>query len=300
MKRLAILLFLCFHVALQAQAQDLNARVQVLSPQVQNTNKRAIQVLEAAIRDFLNGKEWSNDQLKPQERIDCSFLVNITEWDGSSNFRAELQVQSSRPVFGATYQSTLLNFSDKDFNFSYIEGQALDFSDQQYTSNLSALLAYYAYIIVGLDHDTFSLYGGSPYFSKAQTIVNYSQNAPNSGWKAFEGLRNRYWLIENLTNKDYQPIRNFIYGYHRNGLDMMSENPKKGRNAILSLLPELLKIDRQRQGAMLNQVLFTAKADELVQLLNGASPQEKKRALSILSSVDPSNIRKYDLLKSNQ
>lgn len=283
----------------RTKAQDLNARVQILSPQVQNTNKRALATLESAVRDFLNGRNWSGDVVRPEEKIDCSFVLNILEWDGSSNFKAEAQIQSSRPVYGTTYNSTVLNLSDKDFNFTYSEGQPLDYSDQVYNNNLTSLLAFYAYIITGLDYDTFSRYGGNDYFAKAKNVVNNAQSASFQGWKAFEGLKNRYWLSENLTNKSYDPIREFLYEYHRNGLDVMYTNQTRGRQKIMSVLPLLQKIDRQRQGSVLNQVFFSAKADELVNILSQASRQDRLRAFNILSETDPANIGKYNVLKKD-
>ncbi|MGX5687316.1 type IX secretion system protein PorD [Arcticibacter tournemirensis] len=297
-QRFATLILLLLSVTV-VSAQDLNARVQILSPQVQNTNKRVLGVLEGAIRDFLNGRKWSADILQNQERIDCSFVINIIEWDGSSNFKAEAQIVSSRPVYGTSYNSTILNLSDKEFNFSYTEGQPLDYSDQVYNSNLTSLLAYYAYIITGLDYDTFSKFSGSPYYTKAQTVVNNAQNTSFPGWKAFETLRNRYWLVENFTNKAYTPLRQALYDYHRNGLDVMAENQAKGREQIIDVLPQLQKIDRQRQGSMLNQVFFTAKADELVNIISQAAPKDRMAAYNILSAVDPSNITKYELLRKN-
>jgi hypothetical protein len=299
MKKLLYLTIL-FLSAANTFGQELNSRVQILSPQVQNTNKRVLDVLETSIRDFLNSRKWTTDNFQPQERIDCNFVINIIEWDGGSNFKAEAQIQSSRPVYGSTFNSTLLNYSDKDFSFNYTEGQPLDFSDQNYINNLSSLLAFYAYVIVGLDYDSFSKFGGNASFARAQVIINNAQNAPFTGWKAFEGLRNRYWLAENLTNKAYNPIREALYNYHRLGLDVMYDSPAKGRKEILAVLPLLQKIDRQKQGAMLNQLFFTAKADEIVNLLSQAEPREKMGAYNVLSSMDPTNITKYDLLKNNR
>lgn len=278
-------------------SQDLNARVQILAPQLANSNKRVLDILEASIRDFLNDKRWSADALQPQERIDCNFVITITDWDGSSNFKAEAQIQSNRPIFNSSYSSTLLNISDKDFDFTYSEGQPLDFSEQNYISNLSSLLAFYAYIITGMDYDTFSKFGGTPYFEKAQTVLNNAQTAPNGGWKAFENLRNRFWLIENLTNKSYNPIRESLYIYHREGLDVMAENQSKGRKAVLSVIPQLQKIDKQKQGSILNQIFFTAKADEIINILGAAEPQEKIKAYNALSVIDPANSLKYESLK---
>lgn len=282
------------------QAQDLNARVEILSPQIQTSNKRTLEILENSIREFLNNRKWTSDRLQPQERIDCSFIITIKEWDGSSNFKAEAQVLSTRPVYSSSYNSTVLNISDKDFDFAYAESQPLDFSDEAYISNLTSLLAYYAYTIVGFDYDTFSKLGGTTYFNKAQTVLNNAQNAPYKGWKGFDGLRNRFWLTENLHNKSYNSLRINLYEYHRLGLDVMADNLQKGRKVIAAILPELQKIDKQKQGSMLSQLFFTAKADELVNIFSGADPQEKIKAYNILAEVDPTNTSRYEALKSTR
>ena len=300
LKKVITIFVVGFNLISYSYAQELNARVQILSPQIQNTNKRVLDVLSTTIRDFLNSRRWSPDNFQTQERIDCNFIINLTEWDGGSNFKAEAQIQSTRPVYGTTFNSTIFNYSDKEFGFNYTEGQPLDYSDQNYINNLSSLLAFYANVIVGLDYDTFSKLGGNPLFSRAQTIVNNTQNAPFTGWKAFESLRNRYWLAENLTNKAYNPIREVLYNYHRQGLDIMHDNQSKGRKEIIGILPQLQKIDKQKQGSVLNQVFFTAKADELVNLLSQSDPRERMNAYNILSALDPANVTKYEVLKSTK
>jgi len=292
------LIFFCLLIgSLSVHSQDLNARVQILAPQIANSNQRILDILEASIKDFLNNKRWSADALQPLERIDCNFVITITDWDGNSNFKAEAQIQSNRPIFNSSYSSTILNISDKDFGFTFSEGQPLDFSEQNYINNLSSLLAFYAYIITGMDYDTFSKFGGTPYFEKAQTVLDNAQAAPNTGWKAFENLRNRFWIMENLMNKSFNPIRESLYTYHREGLDVMAENQVKGRKAILSVIPQLQKIDRQKQGAILNQIFFSAKADELIKILSAAEPQDKVKAYNALSVIDPANSLKYEILK---
>jgi hypothetical protein len=249
------------------------------------------------MKDFLNGRKWSADPILPQERIDCNFVLNITNWDGSSNFSGELQVQSSRPVYNSTYTSTLIKLNDKDVDFIYNEGQTIDYTDQNFQSNLSSIMAFYAYIIVGLDYDTFSLYGGSPYFANAQTVINNAQTGSYRGWKAFDSNVNRYWLCENLNNKAYAPLRSFMYDYHRNGLDVMAENAAKGRKEISSLLPDLQQIDRLRVGSMFPLIFYTAKSDELVSLYSVADPQERIQAMNILVQADPANGNKYQTLQ---
>lgn len=291
-----LILFLSYNFSC---AQDLNARVQVLSPKIQTTNKRIFIALETAVKNFLNGRKWSTDQIAPQERIDCNFVFNITQWDGANTMSAEVQVQSSRPIFGSNFNSTLLNVNDKDFDFTYTEGQILDFNDQLFQSNLSSFLAFYAYVIVGLDYDSFSKQGGSAYFDRAQYIVNAAQTSAYKGWKAFDNNHDRYWLIENLNNSVYNNLRDFSYTYHRLGLDVMYSNADQGLKTIVSALPSIAQIDRQRTGAFLPQLFFTAKSDELLQVLSRATLQERQLAYQTLSKIDPANGNKYEILLKN-
>ncbi|GAA4341936.1 DUF4835 family protein [Mucilaginibacter gynuensis] len=298
MKKLT-LYFAFLLMSFTAAAQDLNARVQVVSPKIQSTNKRILEVLETAMRDFLNGRKWAGDVILPQEKIDCTFVLNVTSWDGASNFSGELQVQASRPVYNSAYTTTLLNINDREFDFTYTEGQTIDYTDQNFQSNLSAVMAFYAYIIVGMDYDSFSRFGGSPYFAAAQNIVINAQTASFKGWKAFDSNLNRYWLAENLNNKIYNPLRSFVYDYHRNGLDVMADNVAKGRKAISSLLPSLSEVDRKRLGSMFPLVFYTAKSNELVSIYSKAEPQERMSAYNILLQADPGNGNKYQVLQKN-
>lgn len=296
MKRLCLYITLSF-LMLKASAQDLNARVSVLSPKIQTTNKRMFQSLENAMKDFLNGRKWLGDAVLPNERIDCSFVVTITNWDGSSNFNAELQVQSSRPVFNSNYTTTLLNINDKDFDFTYNEGQTIDYSDLNFQSNLASVMAYYAYVIAGVDYDSFSRMGGTQYYARAQNVLTIAQSSSYRGWKAFDSNTNRYWLLENINNKVYEPLRGFIYDYHRNGMDLMADNASKARKAIDGFLPVLAEVDRQRLGAMFPLVFFAAKSDELVNIYKTAPAQERVQAYNILIKGDPSNGIKYQALQ---
>jgi hypothetical protein len=295
--RRALIFTLLLATCCFARAQDLNARVKVVSPKIQITNKRVLQTLETAMKDFLNGRKWSNDAIAPNERIACNFVYNVTNWDGGSNFSGELQVQSSRPVYNSAYTSTLLNINDKDVDFSYTEGQTINYTDQSFQSNLSSVMAFYAYIIVGMDYDSFARYGGSPYFANAQNVVINAQTSSFKGWKAFDSNLNRYWLAENLNNKLYLNLRSFIYDYHRNGLDIMADNAAKGRKAIAALLPVLQQVDRKRLGSYFPLAFYTAKDDELVSIFSNASPQEKMQAMNILVAADPSNGGKYQSLQ---
>lgn len=280
-----------------AVAQDLNAQVQVLAPKIQSANKQILQALQTAIKDFLNERKWAQDNFLPQERIQCTFIFNITTWDGSSNYSAELQVLSLRPVYNSSYTSTLINLLDKDVSFSYTQGQILDYTDQNFQNNLTSILAFYAYIIVGMDYDSFSKFGGSPYFTAAQNVVTNAQSTSYVGWKAFDGSTNRYWLAENLNSQVYQNLRGFMYDYHRNGLDMMYDNAGKARKAIIAMLPVLSDVDRSRVGAMFPLVFFTAKNGEFVSLFTKADAPDRVNAMNILSAADPANGLKYQALQ---
>lgn len=297
MKRALIFTILLAVFTGNARAQDLNARVAVVAPKVQTTNKRVFQTLETAMKDFINGHKWLKDPVQPQERIDCSFVLNVTAWDGGTTFSGELQVQSSRPVFNSNYTTTLLNLNDKDFDFSYTEGQTIDYSDQAFNSNLASVMAFYAYIIAGTDYDTFSRMGGSNYFALAQQVVINAQASSYKGWKAFDGNVNRYWLSENLNNRIYAPLRGFMYDYHRTGLDLMADNAALGRKNITAILPVLSQLDRTRLGSMLPLVFFSAKGDELVSIFSGSNPQERLQAMNILTQADPANGIKYQVLQ---
>ena len=286
------ILFLLFGYS--AAAQDLNAQVKVISGKIQTSNRHIFQSLETAMKDFLNGRKWCQDPILPQERFECTFVLNITTWDGNSNFSGELQVQSSRPVFNSSYSSPVMNVNDKDFDFIYSEGSTIDYSDQTFSSNLASVMAFYAYVIIGLDYDTFGRLGGTAYFQQAQAVVTNAQsNGAYKGWKAFDGNVNRYWLSENLNSRVYLPLRNILYDYHRNGLDQMAENAVKGRKAIDDLLPTLAQTDRTRLGAMFPLIFFTAKSDELVSIYSKADSREKTAALTALTQADPSNGQKY-------
>ncbi|TKC05726.1 DUF4835 family protein [Pedobacter polaris] len=281
-------------------AQELNSRVQVLAPNISNINKKNLELLQNTIRDFLNNNKWTNETYMPQERIECNFVITLTKWDGNATYAAEAQIQSSRPVYGSSYYSTILNMSDKDFDFNYNDGQSLDFSEQNFISNLSSLLGYYAYTIIGLDKDSFSKLGGTPFYTKAQMVMNIAQTGNNKGWKAYDGLRNRYWLNENLLNNVFKELRTFIYDYHFNGLDKLQENVSIGAKNILALLPGLQIMDKQKLGSIFPNVYFASKADEITNVLSTIELPDRIKAYNLLSDIDPANINKYEALKKSR
>ncbi|MCS6916487.1 MAG: DUF4835 family protein [Chitinophagales bacterium] len=302
MKRLVLFLGLVGGLADSAEAQELNCNVKVLAPNLQATDPKVFETLEQSISEFLNNRRWTNDQFLPKERIDCSMLISITQEISSDRFAAQVTIQSSRPVYHSSYNSPLLYLVDKDFQFQYAQYQPLEYVENQFTSSLVAFLAYYAYVIIGLDYDSFSPKGGNPYFQRASQIVAMAQsaNAAGPGWKSFEGTRNRFWLINNLTNPKLDYIHDMLYSYHRQGLDQMYEQTDKGRKAILDALTRFAKIRDDEPTAMFTQVFCQTKGEELVNIFSKGLPQEKSQAVQLLVSLDPSNAARYQqIMKAN-
>ncbi len=278
----------------------MNCQVQVLSQQISGTDKRVFDAMQTAIFEFLNNKKWTTETFKTEERIDCSILINITEKVSNDEFKATLQVQSRRPIFKTSYNSPLLNYNDNDIQFKYVENQALEFSENTYTSELTSILAFYANLIIGLDYDTFSINGGTPYLQKALSVVNSAQNASGKGWKAFDGDKNRYWIINNMLDAPFVPLRECMYNYHRKGLDEMVDNKESGRASILESIENLKKVHETKPLSFSLQVFFNAKSDEIINIFSGGFSDEKSRAINILNEIDPTNSNKYQKIIASQ
>jgi len=246
--------------------QELDCQISVSTRQVEGTDRQVYNTLQTALFEFMNNKRWTNYQFKLEERIECTMLIQISERLSVDEFKGTMNVVLRRPVYKSSYNSILLNHVDKDIQFNYVEFEPLDFQESAITSNLTAILAYYAYILIGLDFDSFSLYGGTPFYEKAQTIVNMAQNLPQKGWKSFESMRNRYWLAENFNNTSYNKIRQFIYQYHRQGLDLMAENVDQGRTNIIESLELMRQAYRDKPNSFLLQLILDAKRDEFINI----------------------------------
>lgn len=274
-------------------AQELNCRVQVISSQVQGTNKQKYETMQTSIYEFVNNTKWTNHVYSIDERIECSFIITIQKEISADEFEGQIQIISSRPIFNSTYYSNLFNYVDKNFKFKYVEFQTLDFNENTHSSNLTSILAYYVYVVLGYDYDTYSFEGGDVFFKKAEQIVNNAQNEKEKGWKAFESQKNRYWLIENILNDKYADFRSCLYRYHRLGLDVMSEKADEGRSEIAECLTLAQNVHRQRPGLFILQMFFETKVDELVSVFSESFPDEKNRVYNILKEVDPANSAKY-------
>jgi len=296
-------IYLFFALIIVAQgnliAQELRCNISISAQKIQGANRTVFETMQSDLYEFMNNRKWTDQKFAMDERIECSFFINLDKQISSDEFTGTIKVQARRPVFNSSYETMLLNINDNDFDAKYIEYQTLEFNETSNKDNLTNILAYYAYIILGMDYDSFSPEGGTEFFQKAQTIVNNSQSAREKGWKAYESERNRYWLVENILNKSYSGFRSTTYQYHRQGLDIMYDKSPEGRAAIAESLKSIQKVFRSRPSLYILQVFFDAKSDELVNVFSKSFPDEKNRVSVILNECDPSNGSKYEkILKS--
>jgi hypothetical protein len=304
MRKNLVLLIVVLVVAIRPSslnAQELQANISVLANRVpSNVDHKVFQTLQTALYNFLNTRKWSNESFQNNEKITCNFLVNISSAGDNNTYQATLTVQAARPIYNSSYSSPLINFNDPSFSFRYIEYQPLEFNEgrvqgtEPYAANLTAQFAYYVYIILGLNFDSYSLRGGDPYYQKAQNIVDNAPDGQNiSGWKAFDGVRNRYWLIENLTNSKYTLIHDAYYSYYRSGLDQMYDKDNDARAGVLNALNMLNTVNSENPGTMIIPFFFQGKAGELSKIFLKSAPDEKSRALDLLTKMDITNTNKY-------
>jgi hypothetical protein len=300
------LFFLLTFSTIILHAQELRARVSVVSNRVgNNVDKKTFQTLQTALNNFVNTRKWTTDNYSPNEKIDCSLLLNLESTGDPNVYKASLTIQSGRPVFNSSYISPVINYQDNDVIFKYIEFQQLEFNDTRVSgtdalvSNLTAVFAYWINMILGFDYDSFSPRGGNVYFEKAQNIVNNAPEGRNiSGWKAFDGTRNRYWLAENLLNSKYTIFHDVIYDYYRRGMDKLYDQEANARTQILNVLNLLNTFNTQNSNTMILQFFFQAKTQELIQIFSKANPADKAKALEFLKKLDVSSATKYqDQLK---
>lgn len=291
--------FLFFMVGSSAlYAQELNCGVTINTQQLKTTDPKVFNTLQTSITEFMNTRKWTSDVFLPEEKIDCEIVLTITEEVASDKFKAQASIISRRPVFGTDYNTVMLNTVDKDWEFQYVEYQALEFNEAVFLNNLTSMLAFYAYIIIGLDYDSFTKKGGDIYYQKAYTIVSQASNREESGWKSFDGNRNRYWLVNNITDPRFAGMRDVYYQYHRLGLDRLSEDQVKPLEAITKSLQTMDNINRSQPNSMIIQLFFSAKSTEVQGLYSKALPNEKSKAVSYLMRLDPLNAEKYQALLS--
>ncbi len=296
------LLILCLMASnVKIQAQEINAKVTVVSAQVGNTvDKRVFQNLQTALVAFINKRKWTTDVFEGNEKIECSFLLNLQSVVEPNVYKATLTIQAGRPIYNSTYLSPLVNFIDNEITFRYVEFQPIEFNENRVsgaeplTANLSALFAYYVYIILGLDYDSYAPRGGDPFFQKANLIVNAAPEGRSvSGWKPFDGQRNRYWLAENLQNTRYALIHDAIYTYYRQGMDKLIENENVAREQMLNGINMLNTLNTETPNLMIMPFFFQGKSDEIIKIYKKSDPQEKARILDLCSRLDIANASKY-------
>lgn len=280
-------------------SQEFNFDVTVSSAQVSGTDQRAFESLKEGITNFMNNRVWTNLKLEPEELIEGAIVVSVKKKEGNI-LEAELNIALRRPTFKTNYTTPLFNYIDTDFVFEYIESQPLDFTENSYMSNLTSTLAFYAYYCLGLYFDSFGLYGGDPFFKVADQIVTSAQSAEESGWKAFDDKRNRYWLNENMMNASYKPLRQYIYEYHRLGLDKMSTKQDEGKTAITKSLEYIKQVYSERPSLLFIQVLNDTKRNEWKSIYTEGSQQDKTKAVNIFREIDPSHATEYEEILSGR
>lgn len=296
MRKLTIIVALLASVYLSAQ--ELNCTVTINSDQIEGSNKQIFNTLKTSIEEYMSQNRWTNMSYAEHEKIECSMLIVVQKMEDNL-FTCEMTLQSRRPVYGTTYTTPLLNFKDNSFTFTYQEYDRIEWQQNQFTTNLTAMLAYYCYLIIGHDQDSFQRLGGTPYFQQCEEIVNMCQsasmdNSEQRGWLAFESNKNRYALINNLLDEAFKKYRNYYYEYHRLGLDEMSNNVANARARIAEGMPVLREAYRARPATYVINTFLDAKADELVDIFSKGTDKEKKAVYEILMDIDPTRQNTYD------
>ena len=283
-----------------SSAQELSCVIDVNARQIEGSERTMFENMQRAIFELVNGQKWTREDYEPEERIECSILINLEERVSADEYRGNIQIQASRPVFNTSYKTPILNIRDDDFTFKYNQFEPLQFTQGTYSGELAHVLAYYVYIILAYDHDSFSQEGGTFYFQQAQRIVADAQNSQYEGWQAFQSQKNRYWLVDNILSPRFKPMRKMFYTYHRRGFDMMSEDVVRARNTISQSLKALRPIHSVAPASYNMQVLFQAKMQEIVELYSKATPQEKQQISELLVTIDAGNANNYEKIRNSK
>ncbi len=289
-------LLILFVVPFIGISQELNCTVTVVAQQTGNDNNVVFQTLERQLGEFINNTQWTNKKFKAQERINCSMVINVQNYSNDA-FSATLQVQSSRPAFGSTYSTPVYTYNDKEFQFRYLEFQNLVFNENQFESNLISVLTFHVYMILGMDAETFEPNGGADYFRQAQTIVNYSAGSGGPGWRLEDGLQSRFALIDNILSPLYKEFRSTMYAYHRNGIDQMHDDVKKGKAEVSKAIQNLGKMHTRRPNSFLMRVFFDSKANEIQNIFSGGPQIPITGLVNILNKIAPIYASKWKDIK---
>ncbi len=290
-----IITLACCVLTVCSTAQEVEFSISINTPRLQNTNASYFSSLEGQLREFLNNRRWTNDTYDDHEKIQCNLNLTISEELSATTFRADLDIQSSRPVYGTNYETTLINHRDQEVVFTYEDARPLIYSENAYNDNLSSILAFYVYYILGMDYDSFSLYGGDPHFGKAQEIINTlpPEVAADAGWKTTANGKNRYFMIENILNPRAREFRKATYNYHRQGMDIMAGDSDQAKEVLVSALKDVEAVNNDSPNSMIIQMFANAKAQEVAEIFTVAVREQKNEVYRIMTRIDPANRNKY-------
>lgn len=297
MRKCLLSLLFAASALIHTVGQELNCNVSINSSQIQGTNTQIFQTLENALKEFINETEWTTAKYAFNERISCSFSIVVKEYSDDGTFKAELTVQSTRPAYNSNYNSAILNFKDNNFDFSYIEFDPIEFRPDLIDDNLTAVIAYYCYLIIGLDMDTMSPMGGTDVLQKCADIVNAAQSMGETGWKAFEDSRNRYAIIFDYIDEGMKPLRQFMYDYHRTGLDEMAQNAERGRASIAASLEQLRTAKSNRPMSSVPDIIVSTKKEELLNVFSKGPQAEREKVYDCLMELSPADVNDWDKIK---
>ena len=288
-------LFLLYTTPLISLSQELNSKVLVNTDKLQSSEKLLFEEMQTNIEQFLNSQIWTNDKFNSQEKINCNFIINIINQPSSNQYEATVQIVSSRPIYNSSYETILLNHGDREWIFEYFPSQTIEFVENGFNDNLTSLLSFYAYLIIGIDYDSFQEKGGEENFKAAWKILNQSQNSGYKGWDQFGSRKNRYWICENFLNPEFEKVRKAIYNYHIKGMDNFYSNPEVSRSTILNEMNSLNSVNKKNFNSAILNIFIDAKANELTDVFKGGNLTERRQAFNILSEISPSNIDVFNL-----
>lgn len=286
-------------IAFHGYSQELNCRVVINDRQIQSTERAIFKEMETAFAQFMNDRKWTDDEFERDEKINCNLIITLESQPSIGFYTATVQVLSARPIYGASYETVLFNFADRDWSFEYNQSQPLDYNDNTLISNITSLLAYYAYMILGYDYDSFENLGGDQYFNLAQQVVNNAQQSGFAGWNQFNSVRNRYWLVENVLNPQMKPFRTGLYEYHRKGLDSFTDQPEESRKTIATVIKEIQNINKIKPRAIFTISFLDAKYNEIINIFSDGDLTTRRNVYNIMKEVDPSRGGEYDKIIGN-
>ena len=289
-----ISLFILFFTGFISKGQELQCNVEINAERVQTQERQIFDDMQSAISEFMNTTKWTDDEFEEHEKIKCNLLIILGKNSEINNYEANVQIQSSRPVYSTDYETPLLNFLDNKWAFSYTVSQPLIFSENTFTTQLTSLLAFYAYVVIGLDYDSFERQGGTPFFERARNIAaNSEQQGGGPGWSSLSDSRDRYWVSENLNNAQFIDYRDAIYEYHRLGMDMFNEDPDASREIIIGSLEKMARVREVSPTSVMVNTFFDTKASELINIFSQGNVEIREKAVEMLSDMDPTNSNEY-------